>query len=92
MRPILLLAAAGTLASCTAAAGAGEISGRDTRACAPPRLTSGYVQRVTRALRAKQDVWGNELLTARGGPTYERARQYLNQLLLAKAAKGKTTA
>lgn len=34
---------------------------------------------------ARQDVWGNQLLAAPGGPTYERARRYLAPLLLARA-------
>jgi hypothetical protein len=42
-----------------------------------------------RALRAQRDVWGDELLGAPGGPSYERARRYLAPLRYARAA-GKT--
>jgi hypothetical protein len=41
-----------------------------------------------RTLRAKEDVWGNELLATPGGPTFAGARRYLKPLLLARAAKG----
>ncbi len=43
---------------------------------------------VARALRARQDVWGDELLRAPGGPTYAGARRYLAPLLLARADGG----
>jgi hypothetical protein len=57
--------------------------------CFQPRLGSGYVNEVMRALRAGQDVWGKALLARPDGPTYEGARRYLKPLLLARAA-GKT--
>ena len=47
-----------------------------------------YGSRVLRALRATEDVWGNQLLAAPEGPTYEAARKYLEPLFLAKAAHG----
>ena len=87
MRLVLLCSAAATLVVCAAAAGdAAQAPGRET--CSLPPLTSGYVQRVMRTLRARQDVWGNALLTSPSGPTYEGASGYLNPLLLAKGAKG----
>ena len=43
---------------------------------------------VARALRAKRDVWGDQLLRAPGGPTYAGARRYLAPLLLARAGGG----
>jgi len=87
MRRISLFSAAGTLALCAVAGGdGGQDPGRER--CSLPGLTSGYVQRVTRTLRATQDVWGNALLASQSGPTYEGARRHLNPLLLAKGAKG----
>jgi hypothetical protein len=56
--------------------------------CQRASLEPGYVSRVSRALRATEDVWGNELLASPGGPTYEGARRYLAPLVLAKAAHG----
>jgi hypothetical protein len=57
--------------------------------CRQPGLTSRYVRRVNGALRSRRDVWGNALLAAPGGPTYDRARRFLTPLLLARAARGK---
>jgi hypothetical protein len=48
-------------------------------------VTSAYAQRVGRALRAGRDVWGEALLGAPEGPTYDGARKYLNPLLFAGA-------
>ncbi len=41
---------------------------------------------VMAALRSRRDVWGNSLLAAPDGPTYEGARRYLGPLWLARAA------
>jgi hypothetical protein len=82
------VAAACTLAACASAAGQSPGSGAST--CSPPPLSRAYVQRVDSALRARQDVWGNELLASKSGPTYEGAMRYLNPLLRAKAAQGKS--
>ena len=54
-------------------------------ACEPPRASAAYVQRVRAALRAGHDAWGNALLAAPGGPTYERAQRHLAPLLYAVA-------
>jgi hypothetical protein len=62
--------------------------GRAGPACAPPRVRPSYVSDVNRALRAGADVWGNELLAAPGGPTYDGVRRYLHPLLFARAAGG----
>jgi hypothetical protein len=57
--------------------------------CHQPELTESYVHRVTRALRARRDVWGDSLLAAPHGPTYAGAARYLKPLLLARAANGR---
>jgi hypothetical protein len=57
------------------------------RPCAKPRITSAYAGSVRRALRADRDVWGNELLRSRGGPSYGKAARYLKPLLLAAAPR-----
>jgi hypothetical protein len=57
------------------------------RACPKQGLSAAYSARVGRALRAKQDLWGNALLAAPNGPTYAGARRYLTPLLLARASK-----
>ena len=71
-----------------AGAGAGGHAAVSAPGCAPSALEPGYVSRVMRALRAKDDVWGNELLVAPGGPTYAQAQRYLEPLLRAKGANG----
>jgi hypothetical protein len=67
----------------------GQAPGAATRACAPPPLRTAYVERVDRALRAGRDVWGEELLSSKDGPTYRGATRYLNPLLRARAAQGR---
>ena len=50
-------------------------------------MDAAYIGRVDRALRARQDVWGNALLASPGGPTYAGAARYVKPLLLAGAPK-----
>ena len=52
-----------------------------------PSGSAARHERVEHALRAKRDVWGEELLAAPAGPTFEGARSYLPPLLYARAAK-----
>jgi hypothetical protein len=59
------------------------------RPCRQPAPSSEYWDRVTRALRSGPDLWGNELLAAPEGPTYEGARAFLKPLLLAKGPRGR---
>ena len=55
------------------------------RPCPQLRAGSGYAGGVLRVLRAKQDVWGNELIARPNGPTYAAVRRLLKPLLFAKA-------
>jgi hypothetical protein len=50
-----------------------------------PTLADGSRVRIEHALRAGHDLWGEALLAAPEGPTYEGARRYLPPLLFAKA-------
>jgi hypothetical protein len=50
--------------------------------CAPAPAGPAYAAAVNAALGAKQDVWGNQLLAAPGGPTYRSAAQFLHPLML----------
>jgi hypothetical protein len=80
------------LAGAAAAAALAQGPARATAerdACPLRRADAGHTRRVMRALAARQDVWGNALLAAPGGPTYERVRRLLPPLLLARAAKGR---
>jgi len=77
------------------AAGASRLEdGRSQEAvrstCRSPEPSARYAKRVERALRAKEDVWGNELLASANGPTFAGVQRYLSPLLLAKAAKGRS--
>jgi hypothetical protein len=65
----------------TAAAGGQARVGGDA-SCAPLQNDPSYVEHVNAALAAKHDVWGNELLRARGGPSYAGVRAYLHPLML----------
>ena len=87
-RTLTVLLAAGALAICPSSAGRAPSTTQAPGTCSQPSLGPGYVARVMRALRATKDVWGNELLASREGPTYEAASRYLEPLLLAKAAHG----
>src|SRR5215208_6889739 len=73
----VLVAAAATAASSPPPAPAA--------AACMPRASAGYSARVLRALRSGRDVWGEELLRARAGPSYAGARRYLAPLFLARA-------
>jgi len=86
--PVLLAAVA--WAACAATpSDRPRASGRASARCLPPSLSSGYVDRVTRALRVRRDLWGNALLATADGPTYAGAARYLEPLFFARAA-GKT--
>jgi hypothetical protein len=55
--------------------------------CAQPHASPAYAGSVLRALRAKRDVWGEQLIRRRGGPTYDSVRRLLKPLLFARAKK-----
>jgi hypothetical protein len=74
---VAVLVAAGA----TAAGGGQARVGADSW-CSPQQLDPAYVARVNAALNARQDVWGNELLHAAGGPSYPRVAAYLHPLML----------
>src|SRR5919202_5450276 len=54
----------------------------------PQQVDPVYAARVNAALNARQDVWGNELLRAPGGPSYARVAAYLHPLLLVGPPSG----
>ena len=70
-------------------AGSNARPGGATAGCPAAGATAAYTNRTLSALRARTDVWGNRLLAARGGPTYEGARGYLKPLLFARGPGGK---
>ena len=51
--------------------------------CAPRAATSAYEGSVRAATNSGRDVWGDELLAARNGPTFAAANRFLAPLLYA---------
>jgi hypothetical protein len=82
---LALTVAAGALAAGAPAAGATHAHAGK---CAPARAGAGYSAAVMRALRAREDVWGNALLRSPAGPTFAGVRRRLEPLFLARAARG----
>ena len=66
----------------TAVGGAQASVGGAQASCPPEQIDASYAARVNAALSARQDVWGNELLRAPGGPSYARAAAFLHPLML----------
>ncbi len=67
----------------------GEAAAGARVACTGGAPSGRYQRRVTNALRATRDIWGDRLLASKGGPTFEAAERYLPPLLLARAAGGR---
>src|SRR3954467_2334826 len=76
----LLPAAAvvGVVGAAAAVAG----GGRAGSSCAPMPYDQAYVGSVQQSLAQRQDTWGNALLAAPGGPSYDSLRALLHPLLL----------
>src|SRR5205085_1405927 len=55
------------------------------------RVSSAYAGRVAAAIRSGKDVWGNRLLAAPEGPSYDDARAMLPPLLYAVQRKRQRT-
>jgi len=66
----------------TAVGGAQARVGGAQASCPPEQIDASYAARVNAALSARQDVWGNDLLRAPGGPSYARAAAFLHPLML----------
>ncbi len=80
----LLLAA---LAGSATAVG-GEARRADSSPCPPVPVDPVYDHAVNNALAAKRDVWGDELLRAPEGPTYEGIRRHLHPVMLVGPPSG----
>jgi hypothetical protein len=81
MRPSAFAIAAGTLLL----AGAGATATRTAEASVrcTPGSSLAYARGVGAATRSRRDVWGEKLLAARGGPTYDAATKLIAPLLYA---------
>ncbi len=58
--------------------------------CSGPPPAPGYAASVRRALLSKRDLWGERLLAAPNGPTYEAAARLLEPLLYAEGRGGRS--
>ncbi|HYK07859.1 MAG TPA: hypothetical protein VEW11_08795, partial [Gaiellaceae bacterium] len=76
---------AALVAALAVVGGRAEQAATKTSGCAPPRASAGHTSRVERALRTHHDLWGNALLGAPDGPSYEAAKRLLPPLLYARA-------
>jgi hypothetical protein len=73
------------VAAAVLAGGRAETAEPKTAACAAPRASATQASAALRALRTHHDVWGNALINAPDGPSYEAARRLLPPLLYARA-------
>lgn len=64
-------------------------AGASAAACPLLRLGSAYVRSVERALHSKRDVWGEAMIRAPNGPTYEAVNRRLTPLLRIRHAYGR---
>ena len=80
--PWARLALAGIAVALAGTASAVAGGSRSASSCLPREADAAYADTVFGALAAKQDVWGDELLRSRSGPTYEGVRRYLHPLML----------
>ncbi len=84
-RPLYAAVLAVTLvAACGSAASARDAA---VQAACAPRASAAYTARTLTLLRSGQDVLGNRLLRAPGGPTYAAARRALPPLFLARGRR-----
>jgi len=79
MRDLRILAAA-PVALLALAASTAQAARSGTSTCPTRVATSAYTSSVQQAVSSGADLWGNELLHARGGPTLAGARRYLAPL------------
>lgn len=86
---VLTMVLVSVVAGTTSGSAGERLVARGPGECPRRALVESYVKRVDRALRAKEDVWGNASLARPSGPTYKSVRRYLTPLLLARAPAGK---
>ncbi len=78
-RTLATLAAA--LLAAIAAGAAGDAGPAAASSCGPRWASAAYTGEVRQAVSSGPDLWGQRLLSARGGPTYAVAQRYLTPLL-----------
>jgi hypothetical protein len=80
--PWLALAAAVLVAVLSGSAAATAGSGGARARCLPIASDQGYLTGLLQTLPLRRDAWGDQLLAAPGGPTYDAARSKLHPLFL----------
>ncbi len=80
--------AAAAVALLAVGAAAGHARSAGQAVCAPRTATAAYTSSVQRAVASGRDLWGGELLRARGGPTYAAARRFLDSAHAGNAVAG----
>jgi hypothetical protein len=83
--PLAPAAAAALLAALVLSVAPANV--RAGSACPHQRVSSSYAGGVLRVLRAKQDVWGNQLIGRPNGPSYAAVRRLLKPLLFAQSRR-----
>jgi hypothetical protein len=78
----LCLAALALVAVLACAAAAVADEGRARAQCLPIPSGPGYMSGLLQALPLRRDAWGDQLLAAPGGPTYDAVREKLHPLFL----------
>ncbi len=94
---LVALCAATTVVAALAGAATATVESRErakgaapsSPACREGRLSTSYLRRVNRVLRARHDAWGRTLLASPRGPTYERIERYLPPLFFASGRNGR---
>ena len=94
---LVALCAAATVVVALAGAATATVESRErakgaapsSPACREGRLSTSYLRRVNRVLRARHDAWGRTLLSSPRGPTYERIERYLPPLFFARGRNGR---
>ena len=85
----ICLALLAALLAGTVAAAAGQARRAEAASCPPRQEDYAYDSAVQAALAARDDVWGNQLLSTPGGPTYAAASRFLHPLMLVGPPSGK---
>lgn len=89
-RSCLRLAGAGAVVLLAASAAALAGGGRTGPVCTPIAIDPAYAAGVDQALAQRRDVWGEELLAAPNGPSYDAVEGRLHPLFLVGRPAGLT--
>lgn len=89
MRGLTTSAAVAAALVGVAASASGDARAGAASVCAARLASPAHTASVQRAVASGRDVWGESLLRARGGPTFEAARRFLPPLTQAMQWEGR---